>query len=258
MIENLKVNFKTSVLEWKRKYNHLVEKVDESLVEIIETANIEQLTDAQLNSLHCGDIVRKKTGNMFHCYIVTYKEENHGICLSYFAAGYTETISYDFTDGHWIFNSKDIIEIPSEQNIKDLAKEEIESAENGTVDKVLGLDAQGNLVKGQASGGSGTQLYKHTLSGELIGVDSSSLGVSFLVLIDNNDTPITREAFPTRLLNAISKIGYIENNTSYDNLFIIGITSSMLYLYGETTGQISSFANYFTSDNNFNDTVTSL
>ena len=145
MSEILKVNAKTSTLEWKRKFNKLVER---SVVKI-ETSNIEQLTDEQLSSLKVGDVVRKKTGNQEHCYIVTYKEENHGICLSYFAAGYTETISYDFTNNHWIFNSKDVVETQPK-------------LVSGTNIKTIG--GQSILGSGDLPISGGTQLYEHTLT----------------------------------------------------------------------------------------------
>lgn len=74
----------------------------------IEVANIEAMEDDQLTMLKCGDVVVKQTANMRHCYTVTYKEDNVGICLSYYAAGYLETISYDFVENHWVFNSKDV------------------------------------------------------------------------------------------------------------------------------------------------------
>ena len=79
-----------------------------------ETSNIEAIGDDILNALKVGDTVAKITGNMRHTYIVTYKEEQHGICLSYNACGYMETISYDYTDGHWVFNSKDVCNITEE------------------------------------------------------------------------------------------------------------------------------------------------
>lgn len=75
------------------------------------SSNIQSLSDDLLNSLRVGDVVQKKTGNQKHCYIVTYKEEKHGICLTYTDCGYMETISYDYTDGHWVFNSKDVKEV---------------------------------------------------------------------------------------------------------------------------------------------------
>lgn len=71
--------------------------------------NITSLTDDELNDLTPGDIVLKKTGNEEHTYIVTSKEDKHGICLSYFDAGYTETVSYDYVDNAWVYNSTDVV-----------------------------------------------------------------------------------------------------------------------------------------------------
>lgn len=76
-----------------------------------ETSNIVSMSDEELDAIKCGDIIIKKTveGDRLHshAYICTYKEDKHGICLSYFAAGYSETVSYDYTDGHWVYNSTD-------------------------------------------------------------------------------------------------------------------------------------------------------
>lgn len=72
------------------------------------SSNMQSLSDDLLNSLRVGDVVQKKTGNQKHCYIVTYKEEKKGICLTYTDASCVETISYDYTDGHWVYNSKDV------------------------------------------------------------------------------------------------------------------------------------------------------
>lgn len=81
------------------------------------SSNIQSLSDDLLNSLRVGDVVQKKTGNQKHCYIVTYKEEKHGICLTYVDCGYMETISYDYVGGHWVFNSKDVKEVPTDESI---------------------------------------------------------------------------------------------------------------------------------------------
>ena len=78
------------------------------------SSNIQSMSDDLLNSLRVGDVVQKKTGNQKHCYIVTYKEEKKGICLTYVdGSGYMETISYDYVGGHWVFNSKDITQVGS-------------------------------------------------------------------------------------------------------------------------------------------------
>ena len=75
---------------------------------VVETTNITALSNSQIDLLRCGDYLVKKTGNMQHAYKVTYKEDKHGICLSYFACGYSETVSYDYVDGNWVYNSTDI------------------------------------------------------------------------------------------------------------------------------------------------------
>lgn len=76
------------------------------------TNNIKNIGDEILNKLKCGDVVVKKTTSgsrhMEHCYQVSYYEDKHGCCLTYTAAGYIETQSYDYTDGHWIYNSEDL------------------------------------------------------------------------------------------------------------------------------------------------------
>ena len=116
-----------------------------------KVSNILDMDDSVLDALKVGDVVQKKTNDMEHCYIVTYKEEKHGICLTYFDAGYAETVSYDYSTDHWVYNSTDIT------NIVDVTK-----APSGSIQDCLGLDSNGDLVKGVISGG--TKLYKHVIS----------------------------------------------------------------------------------------------
>ena len=117
----------------------------------IEVTNIKALTKKQCEQLKCGDRVIKKTGNQRHLYVVTYKEHHVGICLSYVDASVVETQSYDYTDGNWVYNSEDKTPLIN-----------VENAQSGTIVDALGLDAQGNLVKGQVSGGA--KLYRHSIT----------------------------------------------------------------------------------------------
>jgi len=71
------------------------------------TNNIQKLPGDLLDVLECGDIVVKHTNELKHTYIVTHKQET-GICLSYFNAGYSETVSYDKVEGVWTYNSTDV------------------------------------------------------------------------------------------------------------------------------------------------------
>ena len=76
----------------------------------IEVTNITALTGDQLDALKPGDVVVKVTGAAKHTYIVSYKGDgtDQGICLSYNACGYGETVSYDRTESGWAYNSTDI------------------------------------------------------------------------------------------------------------------------------------------------------
>lgn len=84
-------------------------QVDSNFIKVITTDNIVAMTNEQLNSLRAGDVVVKITGNMKHTYTVSYKEDNKGICITYTDAGYLETVSYDYIDDNWVYNSTDVI-----------------------------------------------------------------------------------------------------------------------------------------------------
>lgn len=92
----------------KLLYDNYVQKSD---VATLEVSNITTLTAEQLDALKVGDKVAKITGVQKHLYVVTYKGAGvgEGICLTYVAAGYSETISYDRTESGWAYNSTDIV-----------------------------------------------------------------------------------------------------------------------------------------------------
>ena len=101
-------------LEWDTAI--LAEKIQPILQGLVEqvpltiaVTDITALTDDQLDSLRVGDMVAKITGTAKHLYLVTYKDaENGGICLSYNAAGYGETVAYDHSASGWTYNSTDV------------------------------------------------------------------------------------------------------------------------------------------------------
>lgn len=80
-------------------------------VKKIEVKNINAMTDYEINKLECGDIVAKNTNGQYHCYTVSYKQNGVGICLTYTDASVVETVSYDYTEGHWVYNSTDVTPI---------------------------------------------------------------------------------------------------------------------------------------------------
>ena len=94
--------------------NSWVEKMmKKSLPVKIKTSDITALSTKDINKLKAGDIVLKKTGNQKHAYIVSYKEENQGICMTYTDASLVETVSYDYNSEtqEWTYNSTDKTEL---------------------------------------------------------------------------------------------------------------------------------------------------
>lgn len=75
----------------------------------VEVTNITEIDGSILNSLECGDVVIKVTGNQKHSYRVSYKGKGvgEGICLTYVDAGTVETVAYDYTESGWAYNSTD-------------------------------------------------------------------------------------------------------------------------------------------------------
>lgn len=225
---------------WHKVMDKLSVKDDVLLVDGKEVVvkmiveNIKQLSDSQCNELQCGDIVAKKTGNMFHLYQVTYKEDKHGICLTYQAAGLQETQSYDYIEGHWVYNSEDWVET------------DVTNAPSGTIVNVLGLDSNNKLVKGVVS--SGTKLYKHLLfinsNFYVIMFSTSNVNINSAEALFNN-----RDYF-------IQKISTSGSSTTSTILYEL-IYSGMMYFNKIT---ITSNAISLTSIlvNTVSDTVTEL
>lgn len=88
-----------------------MEKRFEGIIQtIIETDDITKLSSEALDELSIGDTVAKRTGNQLHAYRVSYKGEGvgEGICLTYCACGYIETVSYDRKATGWEYNSTDV------------------------------------------------------------------------------------------------------------------------------------------------------
>ena len=143
---------------------------------VVECEDVKALSNTQIDLLRCGDYLVKKDASGEHAYKVTYKSAT-GMCLTYMDASVIETQSYDKIDGVWTYNSED-----KTPNL--LKVQNVEDAPSGTIVDALGLNADGDLVKGAVSGG--TQWYKHTFK---LGT-SASATINFAV-ISLNSTPIT-------------------------------------------------------------------
>lgn len=79
--------------------------------------SISAMTDAQIESLGCGDVVLKEDSTGQHAYIVSFRSKT-GICLTYTDCENVETVSYDKTDSGWVYNSTDVTHIASEQGVQ--------------------------------------------------------------------------------------------------------------------------------------------
>lgn len=142
-----------------------IDAVKESSSAVIEASNITALSDDELNALKVGDVVQKITGEQKHCYIVSYKQEEHGICLTYVDAGYMETVSYDYIDGHWVYNSTDVVNINDIEGLPEYSRNDL--------NKILQIYTyHGTEIKAQwMTLNKGTSLRKYTLtatSGKLV------------------------------------------------------------------------------------------
>lgn len=122
-------------LEDKLYNRDIVGKLSE--IASLEVGDVKSLTSEQINSLHCGDIVAKKDESGNHAYIVSYKKDGTGICLTYTDASCVETVSYDLVDGEWVYNSTDITPLSSHIGVIDDIEDSIEVDEQ--VIQVQGL-----------------------------------------------------------------------------------------------------------------------
>ena len=77
----------------------------------LEVESVEELTSEQCEALVVGQRVIKNNDGNKHAYVVSYKEDNVGMCLTYADCENVETIAYDCVEGEWQFNSKDVTHI---------------------------------------------------------------------------------------------------------------------------------------------------
>lgn len=93
-------------------------------------SNIKQLTSQECNNIEKGDIVIKEDSTGGHAYICTFKKDGVGMCLTYTDASCVETISYDYVDGAWVYNSMDLTHL---QNYEHLSEDQTGVVIDGTL-----------------------------------------------------------------------------------------------------------------------------
>ena len=145
---------------------------------VLEVDNVKTLSNSQIDLLRCGDYLVKKDVSGEHAYKVTFKSDT-GMCITYHDASVVETQSYDKIDGVWTYNSED-----KTPNLLEL--QNVEDAPDGTINKALGLDSSGKLVKGSSGG---TKKYLHRISFSASGSHATIPGIFFI--INDIETPYT-------------------------------------------------------------------
>ena len=199
-------------------YNTLVELVERihknigvgsTVVLKGETADIKNLSKSTINKLKCGDIVVKKTGNQKHAYIVTYKEEKQGICLTYIDADCIETVSYDYTNGNWVYNSTDVTSIP-------VLKDKQDALISGVNIKTL----NGNSLLGSGDITLDSKSYTHNIT-----LDKNYYSIRFTIINDKAE-PLTSTEINTYLTGiangkTIPAIGYDVSKASNYKVIVV-------------------------------------
>ena len=97
---------------WSGTKYTLISSPDMSMyIKKVLVSNITAIDSDILTELNCGDMVIKNESGNQHTYIVSYKQEEQGICMTYTDASVVETVSYDWVDTEWVYNSTDITPI---------------------------------------------------------------------------------------------------------------------------------------------------
>ena len=183
--------------------------------------DITKLTTDQISVLECGDFVVKQTGNQKHTYKVSYKEEEQGLCLTYDDASCIETVSYDYVDGAWVYNSTDISSVSGGGGTTVVANPTLSGGEAD----LTGLEVNNvkYAVPQGSGGGSARGRYLHELTFE----DSISQEVVIKVAIFTNDSEeyTTGQTLSTEFYQALfGAMGTIDftNYSDTPNILTIG------------------------------------
>ena len=180
--------------------NSWVEKMmKKSLPVKIKTSDITNLSTKDINKLKAGDIVLKKTGNQKYAYIVSYKEENQGICLTYTDASVIETVSYDYntTTKVWVYNSTDITQV--QPKLTAGANIQINNGTISATDTTYTAGTGVTITDGVISAtGVSVELYRHEIYLNMANLNNHWCGLRFEIY-NNTNTKFTIDSLKTFL-----------------------------------------------------------
>ena len=164
---------------------------------MVITDDLQHISQEALEGLDCGDTVIKVTGNERHAYKVSYRDEIEGeMCLTYADHENVEEVYFERNEnGVWEYKQKDNTNIAEINEIPN-----VEEAEEGTIDKVLGLNSSGDVVKGTIAGG--TKLYKHEITMQNVTASGGMPLVMEVISLDSTEQSFN-EKFNYFMLSAI-------------------------------------------------------
>ena len=193
----------------------------------IKTSNITSLSTKDINKLKAGDIVLKKTGNQKHAYIVSYKEDNQGICLTYNDALYTETVSYEYntTTKTWDYNSTDKTVIQKELT----AGDNIAITDAGVVSTTYTAGSGINITDGVISSTASNAIYEHSISLNFYDQSNSYSCTAYISIVNSSSTPYTLATFK-QYLQGLGEYKYLVANGMFKGTNTQGNTDAGIIL----------------------------
>lgn len=201
--------------------NRYVELLKKNRMTVISTTdNIKELTTADINKLKAGDIVLKNDSTGKHAYIVTYKKNGTGICLTYVDASVAETVSYDYNavTKEWVYNSTDITPLEGAQytagnNIT--IEHGVISATDTTYTGGTGITiSEENVI-------SLSETPKHLYRHKIYMRKSSTGEVVEFEALSPNSTPWTARSIPDSDKIIISSVIYSDDFSQYTNYCLL-------------------------------------
>lgn len=116
-----------SISEQFKDINKEIVDINNALIamEKLVVENMTELTSEECEALKCGDIVLKEDETGQHAYLVSFKKNKVGMCITYTDASVVETVSYDYdnVEESWVYNSTDITPLIETQNNNEESEE---------------------------------------------------------------------------------------------------------------------------------------
>ena len=186
-------------------------------------ADIKAISSDVLSKLKCGDIVSKEDATGKHAYVVTFKKDNVGVCLTYAdGSGYIETVSYDYVTDAWVYNSTDVFEGAQASDVPT----------DSDIDGRITTLVQGGTLE------NAKPIYCHPIS--LITNVSSGVGEETrlqLLIFNNEPTAYTASTIISYLKDLMDQgaivmvNGYILDNGTYCGVYNLQKITTKYYLY---------------------------